>query len=463
MRSLRVRLVRTLLAALLPIWLIMALVSYWSAVEEVDEIYDLQLQESARPLLPLSVPEIRRLLDRPLSEPLVDEPRSEFAVIVWNAQGQALYRSPVAPPLGFSDHLLRDSQASVRTVTLHGGERWRVQWFEQVKAGRWMAVMLPLYERDELAMAMAVGLASPVLLAMVLLVPLVFWAVRRGLAPLQAIGQQVAQRRGQDLSHISGDQVPSEVQPLLHEINALLGRLGEALAHEKRFTADASHELRTPLAAAQVQVEVALGAQDEAVRQAALMHAQTGLTQASRLTEQLLLLSRLDHQWRQQSVAAQVHDVPGWRVGASLGEVVREVVADLSVPALGAGLELSLDLPDQPCLVSLQPDWFSVALRNVLSNAIKFTPEGGQVHITVTQSATEGCVSVHDSGPGVPAEQLAQLSQRFFRGDHAKPGAGLGLSIVARVMAIHQGQLRFEQEQGLKVSLVLPRADVSPP
>lgn len=463
MRSLRVRLVRTLLAALLPIWLIMALVSYWSAVEEVDEIYDLQLQESARPLLPLSVPEIRRLLDRPLSEPLVDEPRSEFAVIVWNAQGQALYRSPVAPPLGFSDHLLRDSQASVRTVTLHGGERWRVQWFEQVKAGRWMAVMLPLYERDELAMAMAVGLASPVLLAMVLLVPLVFWAVRRGLAPLQAIGQQVAQRLGQDLSHISGDQVPSEVQPLLHEINALLGRLGEALAHEKRFTADASHELRTPLAAAQVQVEVALGAQDEAVRQAALMHAQTGLTQASRLTEQLLLLSRLDHQWRQQSVAAQVHDVPGWRVGASLGEVVREVVADLSVPALGAGLELSLDLPDQPCLVSLQPDWFSVALRNVLSNAIKFTPEGGQVHITVTQSATEGCVSVHDSGPGVPAEQLAQLSQRFFRGDHAKPGAGLGLSIVARVMAIHQGQLRFEQEQGLKVSLVLPRADVSPP
>lgn len=463
MRSLRVRLVRTLLAALLPIWLIMALVSYWSAVEEVDEIYDLQLQESARPLLPLSVPEIRRLLDRPLSEPLVDEPRSEFAVIVWNAQGQALYRSPVAPPLGFSDHLLRDSQASVRTVTLHGGERWRVQWFEQVKAGRWMAVMLPLYERDELAMAMAVGLASPVLLAMVLLVPLVFWAVRRGLAPLQAIGQQVAQRLGQDLSHISGDQVPSEVQPLLHEINALLGRLGEALAHEKRFTADASHELRTPLAAAQVQVEVALGAQDEAVRQAALMHAQTGLTQASRLTEQLLLLSRLDHQWRQQSVAAQVHDVPGWRVGASLGEVVREVVADLSVPALGAGLELSLDLPDQPCLVSLQPDWFSVALRNVLSNAIKFTPEGGQVHITVTQSATEGCVSVHDSGPGVPAEQLAQLSQRFFRGDHAKPGAGLGLSIVARVMAIHQGQLRFEQEQGLKVSLVLPRVVVSPP
>ncbi|HRH16694.1 MAG TPA: ATP-binding protein [Aquabacterium sp.] len=463
MRSLRVRLVRTLLAALLPIWLIMALVSYWSAVEEVDEIYDLQLQESARPLLPLSVPEIRRLLDRPLSEPLVDEPRSEFAVIVWNAQGQALYRSPVAPPLGFSDHLLRDSQASVRTVTLHGGERWRVQWFEQVKAGRWMAVMLPLYERDELAMAMAVGLASPVLLAMVLLVPLVFWAVRRGLAPLQAIGQQVAQRLGQDLSHISGDQVPSEVQPLLHEINALLGRLGEALAHEKRFTADASHELRTPLAAAQVQVEVALGAQDEAVRQAALMHAQTGLTQASRLTEQLLLLSRLDHQWGQQSVAAQVHDVPGWRVGASLGEVVREVVADLSVPALGAGLELSLDLPDQPCLVSLQPDWFSVALRNVLSNAIKFTPEGGQVHITVTQSATEGCVSVHDSGPGVPAEQLAQLSQRFFRGDHAKPGAGLGLSIVARVMAIHQGQLRFEQEQGLKVSLVLPRVVVSPP
>ena len=95
--------------------------------------------------------------------------------------------------------------------------------------------------------------------------------------------------------------------------------------------------------------------------------------------------------------------------------------------------------------------------RNVLGNALKFTPRGGQVQVTVSESATHVSVVVQDSGPGVPATLLPQLGHRFVRGDHARSGSGLGLSIAARVAELHGGALHFESGQGLTVSLVLPK------
>lgn len=461
MSSLRSRLNRTLLVVLLPIWLVMALVSYAVAIEEVNEIYDQQLHELSLPLLTMSVPDLQSSLDQAQASE-DDAQGAEFGVMLWNAHGHMLYRSPMAPPLALADHP-GDDNDDVKTVSLHG-ERWRVHWFKREAADQWMAVALPLHERDELAAALGLGLVAPAALAALLLVPLVSWAVGRGLRPLTAVGEEVARRRGRDLSRIQADQVPSEVQPLLGEINALLVRLDEALNHEKRFTADASHELRTPLAAAQTQIEVAQGAPDDTQRAHALAQAHQGLARASHLTEQLLALARLDHQLGLQAMAPAANDVPGWMALCPLGDLVREVVAEQSAAALGKGQELSLDLPDQAVLVSGQPDWLSMAVRNVLSNAIKFTPHGGQVHISVTSDASQALVSVQDSGPGLPAEQQAQWGQRFFRADHSVPGAGLGLSITSRVMDIHQGELRLQSDpSGLKATLCMPLALVAPP
>jgi two-component system, OmpR family, sensor histidine kinase QseC len=257
--------------------------------------------------------------------------------------------------------------------------------------------------------------------------------------------------------------VPQELQPLLVELNALLVRLEDALDHEKRFTADASHELRTPLAAAQVQIEVAQGAPDSESRHKALDKAREGLVRASHLTEQLLTLSRLDHQLGLLTLGGD--PVPGWQAELDLAARLHEVVADLSLAALAKQIELTLSLPDDPCLLPGQPDWLSMALRNVLGNAIKHTPPSGQIDVALAMTQHEARVTVSDSGPGLSAAQCARLGERFLRLDQTQPGAGLGLSIVARVMAIHQGRWQAQHrsdEGGLCVTLTLPRTGAPP-
>lgn len=460
MMSLRGVLVRTLLSVLLPVWAVMGGLSYLSAAHEIDEIYDEQLQELALPLLPLDLPALQRALHA-LHAPLLargGDGEPELAVVLWRESGELVWRSPMAPALSFADRRARGGADDPYTVSLDG-QRWRVQWFHQVAAGPWLAVMKPLHERDELAAAMAVGLATPILAAGVLLWPVVAWAVWRGLRPVGSLGQEVSRRQGRDLSLIDGTQVPQELQPLLGELNALLLRLEHTLDHEKRFTADASHELRTPLAAAQVQIEVAQGALDAESRHNALGKAREGLVRASHLTEQLLTLSRLDHQLGVLTLGGD--PIPGWRRDANLSTCLHDVVADLSLDALNRQIELSLHQPETPCLLPGQPDWMVMALRNVVGNAIKHTPQGGRLDVALDVTPHAARVTVLDSGPGLSADQCARLGERFLRLDQAIPGAGLGLSIVTRVMAIHQGTWAAQPRadaSGLRVTLTWPRS-----
>lgn len=454
MISLRDGLTKLLLAVLLPIWLLVALATYWSAVDEVDEMDERQILEVAQPYLTMSVVELQRALDKPPQE---DEDHDEMAISVlrWGPQGDLLYRSPVAPSLSFSEHPAEPAEGT--HAIQREGEHWRVLWDGRAPEGGWTAVVRTMSERDEMARALAFGLVMPALVSALVLLPLVWWAVRRGLRPLSEVGRQVAQRRSQDLSPINVDEVPREVMPLLDEINALLGRLDRAMAQEKQFTADASHELRTPLAAATAQIEVAQGATDEAQRAVALRQARAGLARASNLTDQLLSLARLDHHLDGKVDAGTRAGWPGWQASLDLSALVRETLADAALRALEADVELSLDAPDHACLIPGQPVWLSMALANVLGNAIKFTPQGGQVRVAVTASHDAVTVTVHDTGPGVPEALLAQLGRRFVKGEHARAGSGLGLSIVSRVIELHGGQLRFAQDQGLVVRMTLPK------
>lgn len=460
MRSLRSRLFRTLVTVLVPVWLLLAFGSYWSVMVEVDEIYEQQLKELALPLLSLSTPDIRANVPRPRDADIGTDDRDELAVVVWNRSGDVQFRSENAPGLDFADRL---KTGASRMQRLHGHPvRWLVHWYDQPNRARWIAVLRPTTERDELAVALGIGLASPSLLAVILMLPLGSWAVRRGLQPLQEVGRQVARRRSMDLSRIDAALVPNEVVPLVEEINGLLHRLDKALDAEKRFTADASHELRTPLAAARAQIEVAMGSHDDAERQLALSQALSGLSLASDLTEQLLLLARLDHQIATEERVSPARRAPEWARPLDLGELLREQAASHGVQALSKGLDLSLELPPQTCVVHGQPVWLGVAVGNVLSNAVKFTPAPGRVEVQlVCLSPDMAEIQVHDSGPGLPPGRMALLGERFFRARHDQPGAGLGLSIVSRIMALHGGELRFESHDGLQVSLRLPLATVS--
>lgn len=460
MRSLRDRLTRLLLAVLIPIWLIMALTSYVSVLHEVDEIDARQLDEVAQPYLRMSVPGLQKALELAVSRDH-DDDEPPLSVLRWGSQGDLLYRSPMAPALSFASRPSHEDEDAGEPDSLNllqlQGTSWRVLWHHDHVHDEWTAVARAMTERDELASGMALGLIMPSLVTALALVFVVSWAVRRGLMPLKEVGRQVSQRQDQDMSPIETGEVPREVTPLLNEINALLARLDRALSLERQFTADASHELRTPLAAAMAQIEVAQGAVDDTQRDTALKQARAGLTRANTLTEQLLALARLDHHLDGRLDRTARAAWPGWQPALDVAELVRQEMADLALVSVKADVALSLDAPAQPCRVGAQPQWLSLAVRNVLGNALKFTPPGGQVHVTVSETANEVCVVVQDTGPGVPDEMLPQLGRRFARGDHTRSGSGLGLSIASRVAELHGGTLRFASAQGLAVALTLPK------
>lgn len=460
MRSLRDRLTRLLLAVLIPIWLLMAFTAYVSVLREVDEIDARQLDEVAQPYLRMSVPALQKALELAVSHDH-DDDEPPLSVLRWGSQGELLYRSPLAPALSFATRPSHENEDASEPDSLSlqqlQGTSWRVLWHHDHVHDEWTAVARAMTERDELARGMALGLILPSLVTALALVFVVSWAVRRGLRPLKEVGRQVSQRQDQDMSPIDTGEVPREVTPLLNEINALLVRLDRALSLERQFTADASHELRTPLAAAMAQIEVAQGAVDDTQRDTALKQARAGLTRANTLTEQLLALARLDHHLDGRLDRAARAAWPGWQPALDVAELVRQEMADLALMSVQADVALSLDAPDQPCRVGAQPQWLSLAVRNVLGNALKFTPLGGQVHVTVSEMADEVCVVVQDTGPGVPDDMLSHLGRRFARGDHTRSGSGLGLSIASRVAELHGGTLRFASAQGLTVTLSLPK------
>ncbi len=453
MSTLRSRLTRTVLGMALPLWLVIGAGAWWSALHELDEIYDAQMRDVARPLGGLSTPALIDDMQKAQEAALGGDDDLDFGVMVWDESGALLYRSPGAPVLHFTERLPGDRLASVGRV---GGEdHHRVRWWHQPEHGRWLAVTIPLEERDELALAMGVGLALPLVVTALLLWPLMWWGVSRALAPLRALVQSVSQRAGHDLSAIDVGDVPQDIEPLVGEVNALLDRLREALTREQRFTADASHELRTPLAGAAALLSVARGATSESERQQALDKAADALQRATDLTGQLMLLARLDHH-SDGAVPA-----PGWQKDIDLLGLCRDVVADEFEAAHAQGVGLALEPEDGgqkfPPLGG-QPVWMRAALRNVVHNAVGHAPAGTEVVVRVQSRGDALWVSVQDQGPGLAPDVRDHLGKRFARAadSQGRPGSGLGLSIVRRVLDLHGGDWAFSEGPGLTVTLRWP-------
>ncbi|MFO1268509.1 MAG: ATP-binding protein [Rubrivivax sp.] len=301
------------------------------------------------------------------------------------------------------------------------------------------------------------GTLAPLLLALPVLAVLAWLAIRRGLRPLLDLGRQLAGRPASSPASVQPvvlHDAPSEMQPVLRALNELLARIESMWQAERRFTADAAHELRTPIAAIRAQAQVALaaaGAGDTAVRQHALAATLEGCDRATRLVEQLLTLSRLEAGAR---VAMQPVD---------LAAVAHQVLADLAPRALGRSQELGLDVaPDERGTHLIEGDatLLAVLLRNLVDNALRYSPGGARVSVAVQRTNGHPCLTVEDSGPGIAAAERERLGQRFHRGEgHAASGSGLGWSIVERIAESHGLQIAVDSSPtlgGLRVRLTAP-------
>jgi two-component system sensor histidine kinase QseC len=230
---------------------------------------------------------------------------------------------------------------------------------------------------------------------------------------------------------------------MLEALNGLFQRVETALEAERQFTADAAHELRTPLAALQAQVQVALRARDSGERDRSLAQLQSGLTRASHLVDQMLQLARLDP----ESGLPDPQPV-------DLAILAEAVCADLGPLILHKNLDFALDATPG-CTVNGQVEWLRVLIRNLVDNAIRYTPPGGTLRVSVSRTAGQCRLCVSDSGPGIPVGERDAVLRRFHRLDQGtQPGSGLGLAIVARIAELHGAELELaesEDQQGLKV------------
>ena len=427
--SLRRRLLFLLSGTVLAAWLATAVFTYFDARKEIGEMLDAHLAQSAGLIAAQLEHELED--DHEATLPRQYKHERKIAFQVWDRKGRLRLRSSSAP-----EARLQSQPEGYGDATIDG-KRWRLfsRWDE---SRHYLVQVGERYElRDELAESVAGHLLHPLYFALPALALLIWLAVGAGLVPLAGIAREVAQRAPDNLAHLDAGSAPREISPLIGALNALFDRLRTSLEQERRFTADAAHELRTPLAAVKTQAQVALGATGEAERGRALASVVAGTDRASRLVEQLLVLARLD---------PQTALPPGQTV--DLHELARQGVAEIAPAAAAKGVEVSLAAGDA-APVPGDAVLLAVLLRNLLDNAVRYTPSGGEVEVAVAHRSGGVSLAVVDNGPGISEAERGQVFERFHRLlGSGEEGSGLGLSIVRRIADLHRAGVSLDTGPG---------------
>ncbi|MDB6089452.1 MAG: two-component sensor histidine kinase [Gammaproteobacteria bacterium] len=448
MRSIRARLLAWLLGGVLVVGAAGGWVVYRNALAEADAFFDYHLRQTA--LI---------LRDEPVEYSLApqlpaNDAAYDFVVQVWTLDGVRVYLSrphsvlPDITTIGFS------------SVTTSEG-RWRVYGTQALT--KVIQVAQPMHVREQQAVDLALKTLRPFALLLPVLAFLIWLAVGGALEPLRRLTSLVKSRRVDALDPLPNERLPDEVRPLVGALNDLLGRLGAALDRERAFMADAAHELRTPLTALHLQMGMLARAENEAERNEAMERLSAGVQRAIRLVEQMLSFAR-------QEPRAE----PG-RVRVALADIAREIVAELVPLADAKNIDLGIS-NSEPAFVLGDPEALRTLMRNLVDNAVRYTPSGGRVDVSVENSthvaepsashlpatATHAVLKVIDNGPGIPPEERLRVLDRFYRPAGTSPsGSGLGMAIVKAIADSHAATLKLEpgsDGRGLAVTLYFPSA-----
>jgi two-component system sensor histidine kinase QseC len=442
-RSIQGRLLALMLALVGGVWITTAVLTWRDVSHELDELLDSHLAQAAALLVAQQAGEIEDD-DLGINAPSLHRYAPKVAFQVFH-EGRLTLRSsnaPAEPMLAFSG----SAEQGFRTIAM-GGALWRVFATHGPESDTQVFVGEQVESRDAILRAVLRSVLTPMLLALPLLVLAAWWAVRQGVAPMRALGRTLAQRKPHALEPIVLRAAPTEMTPMLDALNGLFQRIAELMASERRFTADAAHELRTPIAAIRAQAQVALASADDAERAHALNSTLQGSDRAARLVEQLLTLSRLE---------AGSEPAPS---SLDLGAVVREVVADVAPLALAKCQTIEVEAAEG-CRVDAEATLLSVLVRNLVDNAIRYSPSGARVKVSIRNAKGSSELMVEDSGPGMNAADIERLGERFFRViGSGESGSGLGWSIARRIATVIAAEVRVSHSAslgGLAVALRFP-------
>jgi len=433
--SLQRRLLVVVLGVVVVVWLATAALTWSDARHELDELLDGHLAQAAAILV---VQQAQEGEDDNHGEgvdaPSLHHYAPKVAFQVFHEERLAM-RSSNAPDQPMAG-ALRDFKAGFATVQIRGAA-WRVFSAYGSENDVHVYVGEEVDSRARILWAVLRSTLLPMAVALPLLALALWWAIHRSLAPMRQLGLALGRRQPSALEPLALNGAPAEIAPMIHALNDLFGRIGSLLESERRFTADASHELRTPIAAIRAQAQVAMAEADDLLRQNALRNTLEGCDRAIRLVDQLLTLSRLE-----------ASTTPAM-ASLDLGSLVRRVVADVAPKAVGKGQTLELETaPD--CRIDGSETLLSVLVRNLVDNAVRYSPRGARIQIAVRHNAGQVCLRVEDNGPGIADADLKRLGERFFRvPGNDENGSGLGWSIVKRIAAVHQLQVGAERSAQL--------------
>ena len=433
MTSIRARLLGALIVLVALISLLAAAVTYRRVLNETSTLFDYQLRQMALSLR-------SQISLAPRIEVPPDQGDTDFVVQIWDIFGARTYLSRPGLPM------INQTVLGYANLSL-GGKAWRAYGL-QTGAGV-IQIAQPVSVREGLARAAAERVVIPLILLLPIMIVAVAWIVRRGLMPLQYVAAEVQRRDVHSLRPLGTGDLPREIEPLVRELNRLLGRLQEAFSAQHAFISDAAHELRSPLTALRLQLQLLDRAPDETARLEARARLGGAVERAIHLAEQLLTLARSDP----QELAGEFGPV-------DLAAVAAEAITDTHELALARSIDLALDAAPG-CLVRGNGEALRILARNLVDNAVRYTPPGGSVLVRC-RSRTEGALlEVTDTGPGIPAAERERVFDRFHRRAAAQAeGTGLGLAIVKSIAGHHGARVVLGDAPGggLHVAVEFPES-----
>ncbi|QQK64428.1 hypothetical protein F8A90_10065 [Cobetia sp. cqz5-12] len=468
MRSIRSFLRRNLIGGVVIVLGTAAAWSYFDSREQIDELFDAELAQNARMLGRLYQSQLASLTPTARQEKLQQMTSGQFSLRppslsfadgheksplghvyedklifqMWDALGQ--------PLLGLSS---RSVALDYLPVPGYGRQHdnhhdWFTFTLYFPESGIWVTAAQREDVRDELTGQIALHNVLALVVGLLVIALLIGVAVSRGFRPVLRISHQITARQPGYLEPLDASEAPDEIRGMVDALNGLLARLADTLEKERRFTANAAHELRTPLAGIKVHAQnMEADAREEASRRSARMIVD-GVNRMTRVVEQLLTLSRLES-------GAEAPRRP-----VDLAQLTNELARDLGPMARQRGLKLHIEVTPGAQLVSHENGLY-VLLRNLLDNALRYTPEGGQVRLDIRRDDDGWRMEVADTGPGIPLRERERVFERFVRlAGQKTQGSGLGLSIVRELaerlgaeLALKESSLGTPQAPGLLVQV----------
>ncbi|MES9941326.1 MAG: ATP-binding protein [Candidatus Thiodiazotropha sp. 6PLUC2] len=482
--SIRKRLLVGLISTIIILWLVSAFFVYRAASSEVEEIYDATLAQEARILATLMIHEVEEDSER----------KEKLQKIVFELGEETIRKSPIFMQI-LQEYLNTESEKDYLTLVprnsikghryeskivflikgtngktylrsnlpasfnefekeynnfIINGKEWRMFGLTEPSAQFNVLVGELLEVRQETVSEIVFNSLWPILISLPAIGLFIWIVVGGGLKPLKDIAAKVENRDPNSLESISTEDVPDEVIPMVESLNRLFLRVDSTLENERRFTADAAHELRTPLAALKTLAQAKslteghnhAGFLDQVIR---------GVDRATHLLEQLLTLARMDSQSLDESHIQRV----------DIHQETINILSSIAALAVDKDIEISFDGPSESVMVSGYSPAIQILLRNLIDNAIRYTPKNGEVSVKLTQLDDGVKIFVEDTGPGIPAEQQEGIYQRFRRGEDINntQGSGLGLAIVKRIIELHNATIEMQnrKESGLRISVLFPK------